>query len=98
MNPTDYLKIGLITGLFIVGVAIGYRFEHTRFVAFKEKTEAVAKTQEAKVESITKQQDLVTKGIKDEYDAKLIAVRNYYKSTSMWNNSSSSEVSGRNTY
>jgi hypothetical protein len=50
--------------------------------------------QEAEVKSIQKQQALVTKGIKDEYDAKLSAVRNYYKSTSMWNNASGSQVPG----
>ena len=35
-------------------------------------------TQEAKVESIQKQHELVTKGIQNEYDAKLALLRQYY--------------------
>jgi hypothetical protein len=61
---------------------------------FKKEVEVVAKVQEAKVESIRSQQELVTKGIENEYEAKIAALRNYYKSTSVWNNTSSGKVSG----
>ena len=80
--------------VFLAGVASGWKYEHGRFVAFKEEVAVATAKQEAKVESIQKQQALVTKGIKDEYDAKLNAVRNYYKSTSVWNNRSASKMSG----
>jgi hypothetical protein len=77
---------------------IGYgKYQHNQYVTFKAKVEAAAKAQEAHVESITKQQALVTKGIENEYEAKLAAVRNYYKSTSVWNNGSSSKVPGIST-
>lgn len=79
---------------FLAGAASGWKYEHGRFMDFKEEITIVAAKQEAKVESIQKQQDLVTKGIKDEYDAKLTAVRNYYKSNSVWNNASGSKVPG----
>jgi hypothetical protein len=76
----------------------GYgKYQHNKYVTFKAEVEAAAKAQEAHVESITKQQALVTKGIENEYEAKLAAVRNYYKSTSVWNNGSTSKVSGLST-
>ena len=91
---TNYIKIGLYVmaacGIFYSGFHIG----NQRYLDYKSKVEISQKTQEQKVESITKQQELVTKGIKYEYDAKLSAVRNYYKSTSMWNNNGSSTVPG----
>jgi uncharacterized protein (UPF0210 family) len=62
------------------------------YKAYKQSVEIVAKTQEAKVESIQKQHALVTKGIENEYEAKLSAIRNYYKSTSVWNKSNSSTM------
>ena len=82
---------------FLAGTFSGWKYEHNRYVAFKTEVAATAKVQEARVESIAKQQALVTKGIKDEYDAKLNAVRNYYKSTSVWNNTSGSKVPGLST-
>ena len=82
---------------FLAGAASGWKYEHGRFTAFKEEIVVVSAKQEAQVESIHKQQALVTKGIKDEYDAKLSAVRNYYKSTSVWDNTSGSKVPGLST-
>jgi hypothetical protein len=87
-----YIYAGLIL---LSIICFGYgRHEHNRYVEFKSAVEIAQKQQEAHVESITKQQTLVTKGIKDEYDAKIAAIRNYYKSTSVWNNGSTSKVSG----
>jgi hypothetical protein len=92
----NLLYVKLIAGaVFVLGVF--YAGWHTRdvdYMAFKKEVEHTAKAQEAHVESIKKQQALVTKGIEDEHNAKLAAVRNYYKSTSMWNNTSGSSMSG----
>ena len=97
MFPLSLLTYGkLATGIVCI-LAIFYAGWHTRdvdYMAFKSKVKAEAEKQEAHVESITKQQALVTKGIQNEYDAKLNAIRNYYKSTSVWNNSNGSKVSG----
>ena len=86
----------IMAGLSVIALAgFGYgKYQHNKYVTFKAEVESVAKIQEAKVESINKQQALVTKGIENEYNAKLAALRNYYKSTSVWNNSSSSKVPG----
>jgi hypothetical protein len=74
---------------------IGYgKYQSAKYEAFKTQVEVLGKVQEAKVESITKQQAIVTKGIENEYNAKLAAVRNYYKSTSVWNNPNSGKTGG----
>lgn len=85
-----------MAGLSVIALAgFGYgKYQHNKYVTFKAEVEATAKIQEAHVESITKQQALVTKGIENEYNAKLAAIRSYYKSTSVWNNGSSSKVPG----
>jgi hypothetical protein len=86
----------IIAGLTVLALAgFGYgKYQHNQYVTFKAEVEAAAKAQEAHVESIKKQQALVNKGIENEYEAKIAALRNYYKSTSVWNNTSSSKVSG----
>ncbi|CAB5079580.1 hypothetical protein UFOVP146_20 [uncultured Caudovirales phage] len=92
-----YVKIA--TGVICV-LGIFYAGWHIRdvdYMAFKAQVKAESEKQEAHVESIKKQQDLVTKGIQNEYDAKLTAIRNYYKSTSVWNNGSGSQMSGIST-
>lgn len=89
-----YVKI-MAGGLLLLSIFYaGWHVRDVDFMAFKREVEQVAKTQEAQVESIKKQQALVTKGIQDEHEAKLAAVRNYYKSTSVWNNASGSTVPG----
>ena len=93
----DYVKISLIGGLCLILFGSGYWMGYSRYIEYKKSVEIIAKTQEAKVESIQKQHELVTKGIANEYEAKLAALRNYYKSTSVWNNPSSSKVSGIST-
>ena len=94
LSVLTYVKMGVCVALLAGTWYLGYSFEHKRFVDFQHVVREEAAKQEAKVESITKQQTLVTKGIQDEYEAKLSAIRNYYKSTSVWNNPSSSKVSG----
>ena len=93
----DYVKISLIAGVCAIVFGSGWWMGYSRYIEYKKSVEIAAKTQEAKVESIQKQHELVTKGISDEYEAKYIALRNYYKSTSVWNNSSSGTMSGIST-
>ena len=93
----DYVKVSLLGGLCLILFGSGYWMGYSRYIEYKKSVEIIAKTQEAKVESIQKQHELVTKGIANEYEAKLVAVRNYYRTTSVWNNPSSSKVSGIST-
>ena len=97
LSVLTYVKFGLAAVLLLGAFGFGWHIRNNDYMDFKRQVDIAAKTQEAKVESITKQQALVTKGIQDEYDAKLSAIRNYYKSTSVWNNGSSSKVSGLST-
>lgn len=74
----SYVRLGLLAGLFVAGLILGWTYEHRNLVAYKAEVEAVAKVQEAKNESIVKQQALVNKGIENEFQAKLGALRDRY--------------------
>ena len=74
----DYAKISLLGGLCLILFGSGYWMGYSRYIEYKKSVEIQAKTQEAKVESIQKQHELVTKGIQDEYDAKLSLIKQYY--------------------
>ena len=93
----DYVKFSIIAAVSIVLFGSGYWMGYSRYIEYKKSVEIAAKTQEEKIKSIRSQQELVTKGIQNEYEAKLAAIRNYYKSTSVWNNPSSNKVSGLST-
>ena len=74
----SYARIGILVGLFMAGLLLGWGYEHGNLVAYKAEIEAVAKAQQAKNESIVKQQALISKGIENEYQAKLSALKSYY--------------------
>ena len=74
----DYVKLAIIGAILSITFGFGWWLGHSRYVEYKKSVEVAAKVQEAKVESIQKQHELVTKGISDEYDAKLALLRNYY--------------------
>jgi hypothetical protein len=61
----------------VLGIGYG-RYEHNNYIAYKTEVESLAKIQQAKNESIKKQQELATKGIEKEYNAKLALLRQYY--------------------
>jgi len=75
---TLYARLAILASIFVAGLFLGWRYEHGNLVAYKAEVEAVAKVQEAKNESIQKQQALVNKGIENEFQAKLGALRNRY--------------------
>ena len=74
----DYAKLAIIGAIFSVAFGSGWWMGYSRYVEYKKSVEIAAKAQEAHVESITKQQALVTKGIENEYEAKLNLLRQYY--------------------
>jgi hypothetical protein len=90
----SYVKISAYILLILSVFAYGWHVRDLDYMAYKKEVEATAKAQQAKTESIQKQHELVTKGIQNEYNAKLDTLRNYYKSTSVWNNNGSSTVPG----
>lgn len=89
---TTWITIGAFA-LALAGFGYG-RYEHNKYVTYKAEVEALGKIQEAKVESIKKQQELVTKGIENEYDAKLALIRQYYANGVRQPSSSSMSTNG----
>lgn len=97
MIPNPYVILAgvlIVIAAFSGGYYKGYSAEHEKFIAFQEQAKAIAKTQEAKNESIVKQNELVTDGIKNEYEAKLVALRSYYAKRVQQPSASSGNVSG----
>lgn len=79
LNP--YTIIGAISVtviVFLAGVYQGWDHEHTKFMEFKTETAKIAERQNTKNEYIVKQSELVNKGIKNEYEARIMAIRNHY--------------------
>jgi hypothetical protein len=74
----DYAKLGIAIFLLLGAFATGWGLRNRDFNDYKREVSNAAKAQEAHVESIKKQQALVTKGIENEYNAKLTLLRQYY--------------------
>jgi hypothetical protein len=74
----DYVKISLLALAVSVVFGGGYWAGYSKYVAYKNEVQIAAKEQEAKVESIQKQHELVKKATEDEYTAKLALLRQYY--------------------
>ena len=98
------VQIYLYLVLAIGGFGAGFYVEHLRFANYQEEVQAIAQKQEEHNESIKKQHELVTKGIQDEYDAKLSLLRQYYSngvrqpsSGSMSNLSTTTAISNANS-
>ena len=95
---TPYLQfikysLGVLGVLF--SMYLGYSFEHSRFVAYRGEINALALAQEAKNKEVIKEQALINKGISNEYQAKLVAIKSMY--SGMHNTSSNSMPSVSNT-
>ena len=74
----SYIKIGLSI-LFVCGIFFaGWHTRDRDFTIYKDQVRIAAEKQQAENESIKKQQEITTKGIQDEYDAKLALLRQYY--------------------
>ena len=74
----NYIKIGLCL-VFICGVFFaGWHTRDRDFTIYKDQVRIAAEKQQAENESIKKQQEITTKGIQNEYDAKLALLRQYY--------------------
>jgi hypothetical protein len=74
----DYAKLAIIITVVFTVFGSGFWVGNSRYVRYKAEVEVAAKTQEAHVESIQKQHELVTKSTIKEYDAKLALLRQYY--------------------
>ena len=93
----DYVKISLLGGICFFVFGSGYWMGYSRYTEYKKSVEIAAKAQEAKVEAIQKQHELVTKGISDEFSAKLSLIRQYYSNGVRQPNSSNLSSISRTT-
>ena len=74
----DYAKLAIIGAVLSIAFGSGWWMGYSRYVEYKKSVEIAAQAQEEKVKSIRSQQELVTKGIEKEYEAKLNLLRQYY--------------------
>jgi hypothetical protein len=77
-NIITWIKIGLIATALAFSYWKGYSGEHEKFVKFKAEVEAVGKAQEIANQSAAQIAEVITEGVKDEYEARIAAIRNYY--------------------
>jgi len=73
-----WMKIGAIVALCIAMYFMGYNHEHKKFVKFQAEIAALGKAQESLNQAKVKEHETITSGIKDEYEARLAAIHNYY--------------------
>jgi hypothetical protein len=91
-----YIKAALLI-VFICGVFFaGWHTRDRDFTIYKDQVRIEAEKAQAHTESIQKQQEITTKGIQDEYDAKLALVRQYY-ANGVRNNNGSNSMPGIST-
>jgi isopentenyl diphosphate isomerase/L-lactate dehydrogenase-like FMN-dependent dehydrogenase len=74
----NYIKVGLVVLAACICFYGGFHIGNNRYLEYKARVESAAKEQEEKNKSVEAQQALITKGIINEYEAKLAAVRNFY--------------------
>jgi hypothetical protein len=89
MTPyATYIKIGLSL-IFICGVFFaGWHTRDRDFTIYKDQVRIEAEKAQAHTESVQKQQEITTRGIQNEYDAKLALLRQYYANGVRNNNGS----------
>jgi hypothetical protein len=92
LGALTYVKMGIVAALLAAVFGSGWWVGYSRYLEYKKDVELAAKAQEAHNVAVEQQHQLVNEGIKNEYEAKLAAVRNFY--TSGVRNPSSGSVSG----
>ena len=78
LPSTIWLKIGAAAVVCVFMYFMGYNHEHKKFVKFQAEIAALGKAQESLNQAKVKEHETITSGIKDEYEARLAAVHNYY--------------------
>jgi hypothetical protein len=81
--------IVLVGALFGAGYYKGYSGEKERFDTFKADLQAQAKAQEVVNAATKKQQDIIGKSIRSEYEAKLLSLKSYYSGVRQQSSSNS---------
>lgn len=90
--------IALVGVLFGSGYYKGYSSEKERFDAFKADLEAQVKAQEAINEATKKQQDIIAKSIRSDYENKLNTLKSYYGGVRQQSSSSALSTIPKSTF
>jgi hypothetical protein len=77
-NILTWVKIAVIATALAFSYWKGYSGEHEKFLKFKAEVEAVGKAQEIANQSAAEIAAVITEGVKNEYEASIAALRNYY--------------------
>jgi len=91
-NIITWFKIAVIATALAFSYWKGYSGEHEKFLKFKAEVEAVGKAQEIANQSAVEIAAVITEGVKNEYEARIAAIRNYY-SNRVQSNPNSGNVS-----
>jgi hypothetical protein len=89
--------VGVVVALVGFGYYNGYSAEKKRFDAFKAQIEAATIAQDKVNQQIIKRQDLVTKGITNEYKAKIARLESVYNGVQYSNSAAVSSSSSTTT-
>jgi len=89
--------VGVVVALVGFGYYNGYSAEKKRFDAFKAQIEAATIAQDKVNQQIIKRQDLVTKGITNEYKAKIARLESVYNGVQYSNSTAVSSASSTTT-
>ena len=76
LSILSYVKIGFVI-LLLSGCFYGY-IEHNRFQIYKTEIQSIAEKQIAENQAKIKEQNLINKATKENYEAKLSALKFYY--------------------
>lgn len=90
--------IALVGVLFGSGYYKGYSSEKERFDAFKADLEAQVKAQEVINEATKKQQDIIAKSIRSDYENKLNTLKSYYGGVRQQSSSSTLSTIPKSTF
>lgn len=80
LSPLQKMGLYAVLMLLVFGAGYykGFSHERDRFVAFKAELEAKAKAQDMLNKATEQKNKLIAENVKNEYEARLAALRNYY--------------------
>lgn len=80
LSPLQKMGLYALLVLLVFGAGYykGFSHERDRFVAFKAELEAKAKAQDMLNKATEQKNKLIAENVKNEYEARLAALRNYY--------------------
>jgi hypothetical protein len=88
-----YAKIGIAIAIILAAYWKGYHDEHKRFLAFQAEVAAIGKAQELANQNAIQLSEVISEGIKDEYETRIASLRRQYAGRVCNPNSGGGQVS-----